>query len=399
MVETGLTFKEKLLRTDMTIVICVVIMSALSLLTLSACLPFVELRCLLVQAFAFSLGMVLMMFIMLIDYDRVSMNRIAIGAFVLAIVALTLLLICGEGNGINKNWIRIPGFPLDIQVAEFTKILFILSFSRHARLVKERINRFSILCGLLFHAGVYIGFVLVSGDLGTALVYVVMALVILYASGLNKRYFIVVFLACLLAAPVLWSFLTEYQRQRILVGFNPWLDPYGYGYQPLISREAILSGGLFGAGYSGGFVYKILPVVQSDFLFSAMCEKFGMISGMIYVVALSVLVIRIFRIGRASGRRTTYMVCVGVGTLLFFQFAVNIGMCLGVLPVIGITSPFLSYGGSSMLTLFLTMGVIQAIKIRIPKEKLFSEKEEFYRVLLRGKRKGNCRKNASGRKN
>lgn len=387
MVETGLTFKQKLLRTDMTIVICVIIMSALSLLTLSASLPSVELRCLLVQSFAFSLGIIVMMVIMLFDYDRLSMNRIAMAAFLVSVVALTLLLIYGEGNGINKNWIRIPGFPLDIQVAEFAKILFILSFSRHARLVKSSINRFPTLVGLLFHAGIYIGFVLASGDLGTALVYIVITAVVLYASGLNKRYFVVVILMVLVATPFLWTMLTEYQRQRILVGFNPWLDPYGYGYQPLISREAILNGGFFGEGYAGGYVYKILPVVQSDFLFSAMCEKFGILAGIVYIVTLSVLVIRIFRIGRASGRRTTYTVCVGVATLLFFEFVVNIGMCLGVLPVIGITSPFLSYGGSSMLTLFIAMGVIQAIKIRIPQDKLYEETRDFRHVLLKRRKK------------
>lgn len=387
MVETGLTFKQKILRTDMTIVICVIIMSALSLLTLSASLPSVELRCLLVQSFAFSLGMIAMMVIMLFDYDRLSMNRIAIAAFLVSVVALTLLLIYGEGNGINKNWIRIPGFPLDIQVAEFAKILFILSFSRHARLVKGSINRLSTLCGLLLHAGIYIGFVLVSGDLGTALVYIVITAVVLYVSGLNKRYFVAVILMVLAATPLLWTMLTEYQQQRILVGFNPWLDPYGYGYQPLISREAILNGGFFGEGYAGGYIYKILPVVQSDFLFSAMCEKFGILAGIVYIVTLSVLVIRIFRIGRASGRRTTYTVCVGVATLLFFEFVVNIGMCLGVLPVIGITSPFLSYGGSSMLTLFIAMGVIQAIKIRIPQGKLYAEAKDFYHVLLKERKK------------
>jgi rod shape determining protein RodA len=381
MVETGLTFRQKLLRTDMTMVICVALMSALSLLTLSAALPSVELRCLLVQGFAFSIGMISMMIIMLFDYVRVSMNRIAAIAFLLAVIFLTFLLIFGEGNGTNKNWIRIPGFPLDIQVAEFAKILFILSFSRHARLVKETINRIPVLLGLLIHAGIYISFVLVSGDLGTALVYMVIAAVVLYASGLNKRYFLAVALIALVAAPILWTMLTEYQQQRILVGFNPWLDPYGYGYQPLISREAILNGGFFGKGYRGGYIFKILPVVQSDFLFSAMCEKFGMLAGIVYIIALSVLVVRILRIGRASGRRTTYAVCVGVASLLFFEFVVNIGMCLGILPVIGITSPFLSYGGSSTLTLFIAIGVIQAIKIRIPQEKLHEEKKDFYHVL------------------
>ena len=270
---------------------------------------------------------------------------------------------------------------------EFAKILFILSFSRHARLVKGSINRIPTLVGLLLHAGIYIGFVLVSGDLGTALVYIVITAVVLYASGLNKRYFIAVILIVLAATPVLWTMLTEYQQQRILVGFNPWLDPYGYGYQPLISREAILNGGFFGEGYAGGYIYKILPVVQSDFLFSAMCEKFGILAGIVYIVTLSVLVIRIFRIGRASGRRTTYTVCVGVATLLFFEFVVNIGMCLGVLPVIGITSPFLSYGGSSMLTLFIAMGVIQAIKIRIPQDKLYEEAKDFRHVLLKKRKK------------
>lgn len=381
MVETGLTFKEKLLRTDMTVVICVVIMSALSLLTLSAGQADFGRRCIVVQAFAFSLGMVAMLGIMLFDYDRVSMNKVMLLFFALSVVALILLLIFGEGTGGNNNWIRIPGFPLDIQVAEFVKILFIVSFSRHARLVKQKINRPTMLIGLLIHAGIYLGFVLLSGDLGTCLVYLVIALGILYASGLSKRYFLTAFLLCLVVAPVLWTQLSEYQQQRILVGFDPWKDPYGYGYQPLVSREAILSGGFFGSGYNGGYVYKILPISQSDFLFSAMCEKFGFLAGIIYIVTLCVLVIHIFRIGRASGRRTTYLTCVGISSLLFFEFVVNIGMCLGVFPVIGITSPFLSYGGSSMLTLLISMGVVQAIKIRIPLHKLQAEKEEFRSVL------------------
>ena len=157
--------------------------------------------------------------------------------------------------------------------------------------------------------------------------------------------------------------LAHYQRMRIIVGFNPEAYPDSqYSWQPLLSKEAIAAGGLFGNGVFGGEHYEALAASHTDFIYATVCEKFGFLGGAAVIMIFIVMVVRIFMIARTASRSDCGgLICVGVGGMLIVQILLNVGMCFAMLPVIGITLPFLSCGGSSMLSLFMMMGLLHNV--------------------------------------
>ena len=206
------------------------------------------------------------------------------------------------------------------------------------------------------------GPILLSGDLGVALVYMVILAIMLFCAGLHPAYFLGVAILLVLLFPYLWEHLEDYQRQRIIVGFNPELDPLGKGMQPLQSRDAIAAGGFFGQGLLGGYHYEILPASHTDFIYATVCEKFGFLGGAIVLIIFMIMVVRIFMIARiAANSDYGGLICVGVGAMLVVQILLNVGMCFAMLPVIGITLPLLSCGGSSMLATFMMLGLLHNV--------------------------------------
>ncbi|MBQ1962553.1 MAG: FtsW/RodA/SpoVE family cell cycle protein, partial [Clostridia bacterium] len=181
-------------------------------------------------------------------------------------------------------------------------------------------------------------------------------------AGLHPGYFAGAAALVLLLAPYIWEHLAEYQQQRIIVGFNPELDPLGKGMQSLLSRDAIAAGGFFGVGLMTGGRYEVLPASHTDFIYATVCEKFGFLGGGIVLILFMVMVVRIFMIARMASR-SDYggLICVGVGGMLIVQILLNIGMCFAMLPVIGITLPFLSCGGSSMLAIYMMFGMLHNV--------------------------------------
>jgi rod shape determining protein RodA len=167
-----------------------------------------------------------------------------------------------------------------------------------------------------------------------------------------------------IAFPFLWDFLAEYQQQRILCGFNPELDPLKYGYQALEGKRAIIEGGWFGQGLYGGSVYRELPASDTDFIFTTFCEKFGILAGMLLIAVMFVIMGRLLLLVRRSNDNLGAYICAGVIGLFIVQVLENIGMCLATLPVIGITLPFMSAGGSSTLSMYLLLGVVHCVSTR-----------------------------------
>ncbi len=355
-------FHEKLRRFDPCLLICTTVLSALSLLTLYGIrdAPLAGgISLLKTQAVAAAIGTVGAILIATLDYEEVT-NKLWIPALVFQLLILAVTLIYGTAEGANKSWIIIG--PIHIQPSEFVKISFIMTFSKHLDLVKDRINRPLPLFGLFCHAGGVIGMILLSGDLGVALVYIGIMLVMLYCAGLHIFYFIGGGLAAFALVPYLWPHLREDQQRRIIYGFNPEGDPLGKGMQPLLGRSCIQNGGLFGRGINGGEVYKTLYACENDFAFSSLCEKFGIIAGIGVISALVAITVRCFMIARTSRKDTGSLICVGVAAAVIIQTSENIGMCLAMLPVIGITLPFISYGGSSMLAMHIMMGMVHSVK-------------------------------------
>lgn len=349
-------------------------MNVMSLLVLYGASEVWGTRFFTVQSIASVLGLFAMLALSYIDYDAL-ISKMTVPIFIFSIVLMVTVLLFGVDNGMgNKNWIRIPGIPFTIQPSEFVKITFIITFSRHINSVKENINNIKNVIMLLLHGGIIMGLVLLTGDLGSALVFAAIMAMMLFCAGLSVWYFVGALALIAILSPVLWSHMKEYQQERIIYGFSPELDPQDTGYQPLLSRSAISAGGIFGAGMFGGEVFKTLPQKESDFIFAVLCEKFGFIGGGVYILLMSVMVIRLLILARRARKDYGALICVGICTLFVAQTLENIGMCLAMLPVVGITLPFCSYGGSSMLAVYIYLGFVMSISSH--NKKYFFEREK-----------------------
>ena len=374
MKEFSVTLKEKMRQLDKVVLVCVLGMTALSIVTLAGATNLLGTsRFVVVQSLAAALGASIMMVLAYIDYDKL-IRRFGIWLFVLAIVAMIAVILFGEGNRGNKNWLRIPGVPFDIQPSEYVKFLFIITFSRHIKRVQENINHPKNVIALAIHGGIIVGLVLMTGDLGSALVYMSIMAVMLLVGGLSIWYFIGAVALIAVLSPILWQFLSELQRARIIYGFNPEGDPQWIGYQPLHSRAAIAAGGFLGSGFTGGSQFIYIPDCYSDFIFAVLAEKFGFFGCFLYMALSVTLVIRLLWLARIARKDYGAYICAGVAAVLIFQTMENIGMCLAMLPVVGITLPFLSYGGSSMLAMYALIGLVQSIKCH--NQKYFFEREK-----------------------
>lgn len=317
-------------------------------------------------AMAFA-GTVMMLFIANADY-KFFIDRFLVIMFVASAVLLVLTLligISGENTATaNKSWLRLwPGGPM-IQPSEFVKITLVCTLAKHLEVVGGDINKPKKLLGVLAHVGVITALILVSGDLGVALVYIGFIAVMLFCAGLSLWYFLGAIVLVGIAVPFLWDFLAPYQRDRIIYGFSPELDPFGYGMQPLMSKEAIARGGMFGEGLFGGEIYETLAASHTDFIFSTVCEKFGFFGGFLVIIALCVIVVRTVMIGIRTRDTAGKLICMGAAAILILQTLENIGMCLAVIPVVGIALPFMTAGGSSMLALNILIGLIHSVRAK-----------------------------------
>jgi len=355
-------------RLDKTVFICSMIITLMSLVTIFCARENFGNSKFVMQIAMTVVGICAVLVLVHIDY-RLFAQRYSRLLFIVSVALLGITLIFGAtgANGTesaNKSWltiIKIGSREFQIQPSEFVKIAFIISFSKHLTMVKDRISEIKTLLPLAVHAGSIVGLILLSGDLGVVLVYVGIIAIMLAFAGLSKWYFIGAAAVVGLAFPFLWPLLSEYQQNRILIGFQPELDPSGYGLQPLLSLDAISAGGFFGRGLNEGGFYEILPASHTDFIFATYCEFFGFVGALAFLVVLIILVVRIINLAKACKNDMGSFICIGVAAMFIIQSVLNIGMCLAMLPVIGITLPFMSYGGSSMLALYIAMGFVHAI--------------------------------------
>lgn len=274
------------------------------------------------------------------------------------------LVVFGYEDGGNRSWLRFAG--IGIQPGEIGKLLFIFTFAKQASLYRRQINHWKSLLMLGLQLAVMVLAILIpSHDMGVALSYVFIAIAILFAAGLSLKWFAAGIAVIAAAAPVLWKFLSTAQKNRILVLIDPSIAPDAY-WQQEQSRIAIGAGRLFGQGYLQGSQtqHNMLPEKQTDFIFAVAGEEWGLVGCLLILILLNLLIFRVFYVAyRADGHFLT-LVCTGIGSMLLYQTYVNIFMCLGVGPVMGLPLPFFSYGGSAMVTSFLAIGVAAGISMR-----------------------------------
>ncbi|MCI6831822.1 MAG: rod shape-determining protein RodA [Clostridiales bacterium] len=274
------------------------------------------------------------------------------------------LVVFGYEDGGNRSWLRFAG--IGIQPGEIGKLLFIFTFAKQAALYRRQINHWKSLLMLGLQLAVMVLAILIpSHDMGVALSYVFIAIAILFAAGLSLKWFAAGIAVIAAAAPVLWKFLSTAQKNRILVLIDPSIAPDAY-WQQEQSRIAIGAGRLFGQGYLQGSQtqHNMLPEKQTDFIFAVAGEEWGLVGCLLILILLNLLIFRVFYVAyRADGHFLT-LVCTGIGSMLLYQTYVNIFMCLGVGPVMGLPLPFFSYGGSAMVTSFLAIGVAAGVSMR-----------------------------------
>lgn len=350
---------------DPVLFICTVLLSAISIMTVLGAVDNFGKRKLIMQIAMTAAGVIATLIIANLDYhlivDKLWLLMIGFSALLLIIT----LVFGSSGENMetsNQSWLRIPGIGIMIQPSEFIKITTVCTFAKHISLVGNRINYPKELISLAIHAGLIVGLILISGDLGVALVYMAFLLIMLFVAGMSGWYFLGGATAVVLAFPLIWEHLAPYQKERIIVGFDPELDPMGKGMQPLMSKMCIENGGILGIGLMGKGYYEDLPASHTDFIFATVCEKFGVIGGAAVVILLAVMIIRVFMIARSCGHDYGCLICVGVGAILVVQTLENVGMCLAMLPVVGLTLPFLSCGGSSVLATYVLLSLVHSVK-------------------------------------
>ena len=356
-------------RVDPILLICTILLSVISIVTVYGAVDNFGMSKLKMQFAMSVLGIILTFVVANLDY-HIILDRLWLPMILFSVGLLGLTLILGDtgaaSDTANRSWLTIPGVGLAIQPSEFVKITFICTFSKHLSLVEGRLNHPRALIPLCLHALAVIGLILLSGDLGVALVYMTLVIVMLFAAGLHWGYFAGLFGAVAVAFPFLWDYLESYQQDRIVVGFNPSLDPTDKGWQPLLSRQCIENGGLFGVGFSNGGDYERLAASHTDFIFATICEKFGFFGGLLVIATLATLTVRVLWIARGASRDYGMYIAVGVAAILIAQTLENLGMCLALLPTVGITLPFLSCGGSSMLATFMLLGMVHSVGAHKP---------------------------------
>lgn len=331
----------------------------------SATLTFNSLGNVLVQSFGIVLGVIFAIILSVTDYRSFTSKYryiIAVNAFILL---FTYVFGSSVTEGTNSNWIDLG--VIKIQPSEFAKLLFIYSFAVHLAQVRDRMHKFSTVLSLATHAFLIFGLVLLQKDLGALTIFLVIFVCMCFAAGISIWYYIAGGAVLLCVSPFLWSKLNVYQRDRILLCFDNSIDPSGTGirYQQMRSQTAIGNGKIIGTGFTKGTVTQALtdklPAKHTDMIFSTVCEEWGMIGALAVLLLITALIIRILKISLSCGNTTGRYICVGVASMLMIQVIENVGMCLGIMPVIGITFPFLSYGGSSVLSCFLAIGMVLSV--------------------------------------
>lgn len=320
---------------------------------------------LVIQSVAMFLGIIMMLIVTSIDYE--NLGNLSKLIYIGCLLLLIAVLVVGTGREDvgSKSWIRFG--PIGIQPSEFVKIGFIITFSKHASLVKDEINKFKNVFSLCLHLAVILGLILLQPDFGTAMVFIVIFIGIMFVSGISYKYILSAAGTIIAAVPLAWNFfLKGYQKNRILVFLNPESDPLGSGYHVIQSKIAIGSGQLFGKGLYQGTQTQLgyLPVKHTDFIYAVVGEELGLIGCLLVAILLFAIVFRCIYNSRMAKNDFSSNICVGVACMFLAHIFENIGMCIGLMPVTGIPLPFFSYGGSSLITNFVAIGLVLSTYMR-----------------------------------
>ena len=325
-------------------------------------------RFVIIQAVAAGLGVLMYFLVSSVDVTVLSEHRMWLAVFNCFLISLLIPFGVDYGSG-NESWIDIPLLPVDIQPAEICKITFILIMASVMASNRSRISSLKSIISMGFHLALLVGLNMVlSGDLGVSLIFVFIFIAMAFAGGVSLLWFLAAGGSIVLAWPLLWDLMGSHQRNRILVLIDPTFDPDGVyeRYHAVRSMRSLTGGGWAGQGLFNGIRTQNgeLPAQHTDFIFSAIGEELGFFGCMLVLLLEFLIIVRCIQVGNRSHDYMRRMVCYGAGAALIFQVCINVGMCIGVAPVIGLTLPFISYGGSSIVTLYAMLGLVSGVHAR-----------------------------------
>ncbi|MGC9004151.1 MAG: rod shape-determining protein RodA [bacterium] len=308
-------------------------------------------------------GISLFLFFLMASIDYRQLPRFSSLIYFLMFLMLVLVLILGKKTSGAQRWFAIG--PITIQPSEFAKIMVLITLSSFWAKNYQSANKLNILFRSFVHIAIPLLLVFLQPDLGTSLTFLLLWLASLLFVGAKVKHIVAIALSCIVFAIGAWHFniLRPYQKQRISAFLNPYSDPLGAGYHIIQSRIAIGSGEVWGKGLFKGTQNRLnyIPAQHTDFIFTVAGEELGFAGCLLILTLFFILIWRCFSTAIQTEDMLGQLIAAQVGVLLLFQAFVNIGMTLGLLPAVGIPLPFLSYGGSHLVSFCLMLGITQSI--------------------------------------
>jgi len=324
------------------------------------------------QAAAIIAGWCIALFLSALDYNKVIKLWVLYAplSIILSLLVFTRLGIEVYGD---RAWIDL-GF-MTLQPSELLKITFVTTFSLHLSKTGDKINRISNVLLLCAHAAIPTSIVLIQGDDGTATVFALIFVIMMFSAGISWKYIVPCFAALPVVVWIVWTkFMKPFQKTRFLVLFDEELDPLGIGYHQKVSKTALGSGQIFGKGLFDGNYVKV-PEAANDFIFTYIGQTLGFVGCMAVIAVLAYICLKILADSRIAKDDTGKYLCVGVYSMICIHCILNLGMVFGAMPVIGVPLPFLSQGGTSTLSMYIGLGLVMST---------YSHSEKKYRVFYDG---------------
>ncbi|MBI3207835.1 MAG: rod shape-determining protein RodA [Candidatus Solibacter usitatus] len=316
------------------------------------------------QAFSILLGILLAYLISRVDYHTL-LGQVPL-LYGTTIVLLLITYLAGPQIFGSRRWIPLPG-GFSFQISEFAKLVIILLVARYLSAIRnDRVDRGQLLklCGLV---AVPMALVMKQPDLGTSLTFVPILMAGIVLLGLRWQHWLAVAVVGLVLIPVVWNYyLLDYQKRRLSTFVDPGQDPRGKGYQLIQSKIAVGSGGAWGKGVAMGSQTQLrfLPAPHTDFIMAAFAEEHGFAGVIVLLGLYMLLILQVTQNARFSSDKAGMFICMGAAMMLLFHVLVNAGMVIGRMPVTGIPMPLMSYGGCSVLTTFMTLGLVNNVRLR-----------------------------------
>jgi rod shape determining protein RodA len=314
------------------------------------------------------LAIAIMTLVICAGFDYTWLSRITVPLYVIGLVSLLLVLIVGKTGMGARRWLQIG--PLNIQPSEFFKIIFIVIFTQYVATMKGRMDLIDIVKAIAIFLIAPVALIIKEPDLGSALILVIIFFSILLMRGVYKKALVIIFVIGIISAPflgkIVWGQLKDYQKNRLVAFVKPQVDPSGIGYQIEQSKITIGSGRFLGKGYMKGTQgpFRFLPEKHTDFIFSVFAEEWGFLGCTVILIAYLILLMRgidtALRAKDSFGRLMAFSIVL----MFLIYFVINVGMTVGMMPVVGVPLPFMSYGGTALVSNFAAAGLLINVRMR-----------------------------------